>query len=134
MTIWWTSNALCDRCESRPAAAMFGRRTDAHGAHDWLCDECRLDELDERYDDPAVRQAVVEGIEKDLNETGSMMDKRANEHDRRAMFQKEIYGKLWAYCAKCGLPLCPAQCGNKPKYSGFEPCCRDAEVIYREST
>jgi hypothetical protein len=57
------------------------------------------------------------------------------EYRQRARLQTETYGKLYAFCSKCGLPMAPAEKGptaDNPGYVGFEPCCGTASVRFTE--
>lgn len=47
----------------------------------------------------------------------------------RADRQREIYGKVYAFCGTCGQPLEPCPAGGDaavmhgPRFIGFNPCC-----------
>lgn len=65
-----------------------------------------------------------------------MMSEPTPEQRReRALLQIEVYGKLYAWCSRCGTPLMPAEKGpdaDDPGYVGFQACCPGAEVTYGE--
>ena len=50
--------------------------------------------------------------------------------ERRRRAQTEVYGRCYAYCAGCYMPLEPAPKGNgKEGYVGFMKCC-EARTLY----